>query len=140
MVWCRTLSWTYLVSSTVLLLAHSQNPTLCWAKAWYPGFTPQINIFLWILLQNNILTIDNLRKRGFCFPNFFYLCLNNEESTNHIFLHCPYTTSIWGMFFQMWGLNWAFQDEMQDYFESCHYSIDNITIRNLWKFSFSYIL
>ena len=35
-----------------------------WAKAWFKGMTPKINIFLWILLQDKILTIDNLKKKG----------------------------------------------------------------------------
>ena len=38
--------------------------TLVWAKAWFPGPTPKINIFLWIMLQNHILMVDNLTKRG----------------------------------------------------------------------------
>ena len=36
----------------------------CWALAWVKGMMPKINIFFWILLQNKILTLDNLKKRG----------------------------------------------------------------------------
>lgn len=140
MVWSRTSSRTYSDSFVVFLLAQSQDPTPCWAKAWFPGLTPKINIFLWILLQNNILTIDNLRKRDFYLPNRCYLCLNNEESVNHMFIHCPFVLPIWGMFFQMWGLNWVFPQDIQDYFKSWNYPTNNPTIRNLWKFSFAHIL
>ena len=34
-----------------------------WAKAWFKGMTPKINIFFQILLQDKIFTIDNLKKK-----------------------------------------------------------------------------
>ena len=38
--------------------------TRMWAKAWYPCLTPKINIFFWVMLQNHILMVNNLTKRG----------------------------------------------------------------------------
>ena len=34
----------------------------CWAKVWMKGMTPKVNIFFWILLQNKVLTLENLIK------------------------------------------------------------------------------
>ena len=36
-----------------------------WDKAWIKGRIPKINIFFWTMLQNKILTLDNLQKEGF---------------------------------------------------------------------------
>lgn len=33
-----------------------------WSQAWIKGLIPKTNIFYWIMLQNKILTQDNLQK------------------------------------------------------------------------------
>lgn len=35
-----------------------------WSQAWTKGIIPKFNIFFCVLLQNKILTLDNLQKRG----------------------------------------------------------------------------
>ena len=62
-----------------------EHPQPCWAKAWFKGMTPKVNIFFWILLQDFFYTLNNLLKRGFNIVNRCYLCKNDVESVNHIF-------------------------------------------------------
>ena len=37
----------------------------------------------------------NSNSRGWSLPNKCYLCKGEEESTNHIFLHCPKASMLW---------------------------------------------
>ena len=78
--------------------------TLVWAKACYLGLTPKINIFFWVMLQNRILTVDNLIKRGQKIPNRCILCKNHCESVDHLFLHCDFTRQVCGLFFYLFSI------------------------------------
>jgi hypothetical protein len=39
-----------------------------WKNVWNNDGIPKINIFLWLLAQNKLLTVENLSKRGFKGP------------------------------------------------------------------------
>jgi hypothetical protein len=55
----------------------------------------KISTFLWLLVQNKILTWDNLRQRGFIGPSIFHLCQQQEETMEHILNQCPFSGLIW---------------------------------------------
>ena len=43
--------------------------------------------------------MDQLKRRGWFLPNRCFLCKSEEESTNHLFLHCPKAAMIWQLIF-----------------------------------------
>jgi zinc-binding in reverse transcriptase len=49
----------------------------------------RVMVFLWLMHHNRILTIHNLRGRGWCIPNF-NLCRHNSESVQHLFYDCQF--------------------------------------------------
>jgi zinc-binding in reverse transcriptase len=52
-------------------------------------------VFLWLVLRNSTLTLDNLKKkRGWQLSNRCCLCCQEEESVNHIFTGCKITIEI----------------------------------------------
>eukprot|EP00253_Pinus_taeda_P019011 PITA_19011 len=63
--------------------------------AWKSECLPKIKYFNWTLLKGKILTAENLRKRGIQGPSRCCFCCNEEESTQHIFLLCPFVQSCW---------------------------------------------
>ena len=69
--------------------------------AWVRGMTPKNNIVFWILLQNKILSLDNLKKRVVFIANRCVLCKNDVESVDHIMLHCSFTKKVWD---KIWSL------------------------------------
>jgi hypothetical protein len=66
-----------------------------WGKIWDMKTWPKINTFLWLVAHNNILTWDNLWKRGFIGPSWCHLCGQEEETQNHLLNLCPYSSCIW---------------------------------------------
>lgn len=46
-------------------------------------------------MENQILTRDNLLKRGFCGPNFLSLCNKAKESIHHLFVDCSFAHNVW---------------------------------------------
>ena len=61
-IWQADPSGQFKVSSIFVSKDKDYKPL--WSHAWIKGLFPKINIFFWILLQNKILTLDNLQKRG----------------------------------------------------------------------------
>jgi zinc-binding in reverse transcriptase len=49
----------------------------------------RVVIFSWLLLNNRLLSTNNLIKRGWILPSMCYLCRQHQESASHIFTQCP---------------------------------------------------
>lgn len=74
LIWKLTTNGKFLVTS--LYNQHFSNlESPCWSKAWVKGLIPKINVFFQTVLQNKILTIDNLKIRGLCMPSVCLLCM-----------------------------------------------------------------
>ena len=58
--------------------------------------------FAWEALWEKILTIDQLQKRGFSLANRCHLCFEDEETVEHLLLHCVKTRVLWDMFSLFW--------------------------------------
>lgn len=57
--------------------------------------TPCTHLLMWKILFDKIPTASNLMKKSFHVPFWCHLCHNDEESTEHLFLHCPTTKEHW---------------------------------------------
>ncbi|KAJ4792133.1 RNA-directed DNA polymerase (reverse transcriptase)-related family protein [Rhynchospora pubera] len=65
---------------------------------WKVKSPPRVKVFLWILLQDRLLTQQNLIVRGWPCPTSCPCCNTSlMETTDHLFLHCQYATSIWSL-------------------------------------------
>ena len=47
---------------------------------WEIKAPARVAIFLWIMMQNKILTVENLRKRGWAMPSRCSLCKKSDET------------------------------------------------------------
>jgi ribonuclease HI len=77
-----------------------------------PGTCPlKLNIFIWLVVENKILTWENLQRRGFIGPSICILCKQSKESVFHLFVECPFRVHCLGknLFIQnclgMWNKN-----------------------------------
>ncbi|KAF5180414.1 hypothetical protein FRX31_029996 [Thalictrum thalictroides] len=61
--------------------------------AWEPNIPTNVKFFIWSLLWERILTIDNLNARGTY--NVCALCNCSPESINHLLLLCPISVVVW---------------------------------------------
>lgn len=66
-----------------------------WYKSvWRVPIAPKLQLFLWKAIQGALPTGDNLRKRGLL-QNTNCVHCGMIETTDHIFLHCPFTQQVW---------------------------------------------
>jgi zinc-binding in reverse transcriptase len=64
---------------------------------WKLNMPTRVTIFIWLLLQDRLLTYDNLIKRGWCIPNMCYMCRSSIENAAHLFLECTYIAEVRGI-------------------------------------------
>lgn len=60
----------------------------------------KILCFMWLILMNKVLTMDNYMRRGGMGPNVCLLCLQSAETIEHLFVHCPTTLQLWDIITQ----------------------------------------
>jgi hypothetical protein len=63
-------------------------------KLWTWSIPLKIKLFFWLSLDNKINTWDVLKKKGGIGPNVCHLCLQEEETVQHIFIHCDFTRAV----------------------------------------------
>ena len=49
----------------------------------------KVGFFGWEVWWGKILTMDQLKKRGFSLASRFPLCGKAEETLEHLLIHCP---------------------------------------------------
>jgi len=66
-----------------------QSSKNCWSyNFWKINVPIKIIIFLWLTWRNKNLTWTNLQKKNHHCPGICYLCKENSEDNDHLFLHC----------------------------------------------------
>jgi hypothetical protein len=95
--WGHTPSGTFTIKEAYFLQEkfHNQLKEHIWHIIWRSKLWSKVSTFLWLMVHNQILTWDNLRKRGFIGPSICYLCQQQEESMEHILNQCSSSGEIW---------------------------------------------
>jgi hypothetical protein len=74
---------------------------------WHTKVPPRVAFFVWSAALCKILTLDNLRKRNIVLVNRCGMCKKEEESIDHLLLHCESAQFLWNAFFSRFGLTWV---------------------------------
>lgn len=78
----------------------------------------KVMCFSWTALREAILTQDNLCRRNFQLVNRCYMCQQQSESVNHLFLHWSVAADLWRMFLSVFGISWATPQTIKEAVES----------------------
>ncbi|XP_078149464.1 uncharacterized protein LOC144544782 [Carex rostrata] len=66
-------------------------------RIWKLQAPPRMKVFGWLALNNRLLTIDNLNKRGWPLVNRCVLCRVQGESIKHMLDECNFSKSVYSM-------------------------------------------
>jgi hypothetical protein len=66
-----------------------------------------VAFFVWLAALGKILTLDNLRKKNIVLINRCGMCKRDEETIDHLLLHCECAEVLWNAFFSRFGLVWT---------------------------------
>lgn len=92
-----------------------------WKRIWTPLASLKIKDFVWLVALNKVNTHDVLQRRNpymMISPNIFFLCMEEMEFTNHIFIHCKFTYSIWSHFYIL-GISRVLLNDALDFIRQC---------------------
>ncbi|KAM2620934.1 hypothetical protein TB2_025760 [Malus domestica] len=70
-------------------------PTQLWKCMWSLEVPPKIRVFMWKSLHAAVATMANLFFRRSSLSPMCPLCNSAEESTEHLFLQCPWVEAMW---------------------------------------------
>ena len=74
---------------------------------WNPIVPTKVGFFAWEVWWGKILTMDQLKKRGFSLASRCALCGKDEESLKHLFIHCPKVWCMWTAIFSSSEGGWV---------------------------------
>lgn len=66
-----------------------------WRKIWKQKCPAKGKNLVWTILENKIPIGDIIQKREFHGSSGCSLCRNQGDTTDHIFVRCPFTSSVW---------------------------------------------
>ena len=81
---------------------------------WNSLVPPRVSFFAWEAMWKKALTLDRIQRRGFSLANICYLCLSEEESIDHILLHCVLTRSLWSLLISLFGVSWVLHSSIRE--------------------------
>ena len=87
-VWTETKSGKFLAKSLYFALEADYLvlfPSNCIWNGWVQ---PKISFFTWEAAWGKALTLDLVQKRGWSLANKCFMCLEEEETIDHLLLHC----------------------------------------------------
>lgn len=94
-VWCPSVSGTLSFKLTYDFMGPRQSPVV-WSKLlWHPAIPPSRSFLFWRFLHDKVPTDDKLKKTGMLITSRCGHCGACEETTNHLFLSCPFAQQLW---------------------------------------------
>ncbi|RVW55322.1 hypothetical protein CK203_089055 [Vitis vinifera] len=84
-----------------------------WVDTKSSIFSVRVAFFVWEATWAKILTLDQLKKRGWKMPNRCYMCKEEEEMSIHILLHCLKAHILWQLIFALFGVHWVMHSSVR---------------------------
>ncbi|XP_010279234.1 PREDICTED: uncharacterized protein LOC104613207 [Nelumbo nucifera] len=96
------------VKSLVANLSRRGVPDFPDRQVWNPNSPTKANFLVWTMALNKCLSKENLVRRGIQVSDLSCsLCGSSAESTDHLCIHCPYSTQLWNHFLNSLKVCWV---------------------------------
>lgn len=66
---------------------------------------PRVLVSCWLARLQKNLSVDNLQKRGQALVNGCLECLDAEETSNHLLVHCSFAMRVWATLLNRFGMS-----------------------------------
>ncbi|WJZ83602.1 hypothetical protein VitviT2T_003270 [Vitis vinifera] len=115
------------------ILSGSSAEVFPYRRIWMDKVPTKVSFFAWEASWGKILTLDKLQRRGWQLPNRCFLCGYEEESANHILLHCTVTKTIWEITLAIFGVQWVFPESVIEVLLSWRGSFVGKKRKKIWN-------
>lgn len=82
---------------------------------WKTRVENKFKFFVWTLVQNKILTADNLAIRGWPHHQSCLLCNSQQETGHHLYLSCPFGSVVWTLVLGWYNFDVLQRSQPSDY-------------------------
>ena len=114
MWWNPSRKGKFEVSFFYRILASKDSIPFPWKSIWRTKTPLRVAFFGWMATLGKTLTLDNVRKRGIAMINRCCMSEADEESIDHLFLHCRVTRTLWNAIFSRFGLFWVMPSSVKE--------------------------
>ncbi|KAJ9677624.1 hypothetical protein PVL29_022550 [Vitis rotundifolia] len=114
LVWKIERKGMFKVKSYYRSLKEDNSPLFPAKEVWGSYAPLRTRFFAWEAVWGKISTIDMLMRRGWSMVNRCILCKEDEESANHILIHCGKTRELWTLLLSSFGVVWVFPDSVRN--------------------------
>ena len=131
--WTETKSGKFSVKSLYFALeagCPSLFPSSC---IWNVNVQPKISSFAWEATWGKALTLDMVQKRGRALANRCFMCLEKEETIDHLLLHCSKTRVLWDLLFTLFGVSWVLSSSVRETLLNWHDSFVGKKRKKVWR-------
>ena len=133
MVWKETKNEIFTVKSLYKSLVHSCAVSFPCNIIWSPYVPTKVSFFAWVASWEKVLTQDQLKRRGWILANRCCFCCVEEETINHILVHCSKAKILWDLVFSLFGVNWVLPFTVRDTLLSWYVSFKDKKYRKVWR-------
>ena len=92
----------------------------------------KVGFFAWEASWGQVLTLDQLKRRGWNIANGCFLCCDEEETINHILIHWSKVRVLRELDFALFGVMWVLPLSDRDTFLGWHGSFVGKKHRKAW--------
>ena len=110
LIWQLNHSGVFDVRSFYIALLKAPSVSFPWKNIWCIKVPKRVSFFLWTAARDGILTIDNLVKKDLPLVNWCCLCKCDEETVDHLLIHCKFAYALWSEVLIMFGVQWVMPD------------------------------
>ncbi|RVW82144.1 hypothetical protein CK203_052488 [Vitis vinifera] len=121
------------VKEVYRLVARSNDivfPSRC---IWVDSVPTKVAFYAWKATWGRVLTLDRLQKRGWQLPNCCFLCGCEEETVNHILIHCIVVRVLWDIVLGLSGVQWVFSETVKEVLTSWRGPFVGKKRKKIWK-------
>ena len=76
--------------------------------SWNVVIPSKISFFAWESSWGKVMTLDQLKRHGRALANRCCLCDEDEETIDHLLIHCKTARMLWVLFLTILGTTWVF--------------------------------
>ena len=113
-LWRKGRRGQFRVKEAYSLLAKYDDTGFPSRSIWVARMPTKVAFFSWEATWGKVLTLDRLQRRGLQLPNRCFLCGCEEESVNHILIHCTVVRALWDIVFGLVDVKWVFPETVKE--------------------------